>query len=280
MLEIPIEDLLRFVREDAPFGDITTSAVVPATDCTAVILTREPCVVAGLKEAISLFSYFGIVCSSTLQDGDEVQEGTKLLSCTGSAHSILLLERTVVNLMGRMSGIATSARIVSRKVSRVNPSCLVAVTRKTAPGLRIADKKAAVIGGAESHRFSLSDAILIKDNHLALVPLREAIQKALAYSPYRVVEVEVEDSTGACIAAETGAHIILLDNMSPEEIKKTVDLLVDRGLRNRVKIEISGGISHDTIETYASLPVDIISIGSITHTVRSIDLSLDILPSS
>ncbi len=275
-----MDDLLRYVREDAPFGDVTTSAVIPVMNCRAVIIARENGVIAGLHDVIRLFSYYEIACSSTKQDGDEVQAGDELLFCTGSAHTILLLERTVLNLMGRMSGIATSVRRVSELVTSVNQSCRVAVTRKTAPGLRIADKKAALIGGAETHRFCLSDAILIKDNHLVLVPLQEAVLRAVSYSPYRVVEVEVEDSQSACIAAESGAAILLLDNMSPEEVQETVDLLIAKNLKKLVKIEISGGITHENIGRYASLPVDIISLGSLTHTVRPVDMSLDILPSS
>ncbi len=276
-LEIPLRDLIRFVEEDSPFGDITTSAIIPDSDCSAEIITRQNCVVAGLAEVIRLATHYQISCSSRISDGQVLAAGDTVLSWSGSAHAILLLERTALNLLGRMSGIATAARKTVEEVRTINPSCRVAVTRKTAPGLRIADKKAAIIGGAEPHRFSLSDAILIKDNHLALVPLPVAVERGVSFSPYRVVEVEVEDADSACIAAERGADIILLDNMDPATVQQTLDILSARGLRNRVVIEISGGITPDSISAYARLPIDIISLGSLTHSVTQVDMSLTIL---
>ncbi|MBN1168093.1 MAG: carboxylating nicotinate-nucleotide diphosphorylase [Methanospirillaceae archaeon] len=274
---MPLRDLIRFVEEDSPFGDITTSAIIPDSDCSAKIITRQDCVVAGLAEVIRLAIHYRISCFSCVSDGQVLAAGDTVLSWSGSAHAILLLERTALNLLGRMSGIATAARKTVEEVRTINPSCRVAVTRKTAPGLRVADKKAAIIGGAEPHRFSLSDAILIKDNHLALVSLPIAVECAVSFSPYRVVEVEVEDAESACIAAEQGAGIILLDNMDPAALQHTLDLLSARGLRDRVKVEISGGINPDSLSAYARLSIDIISLGFLTHSVSQVDMSLTIL---
>jgi len=160
------------------------------------------------------------------------------------------------------------------KVKNVNPKVKIAGTRKTL--LRRIDKRAIIIGGGDPHRFSLSDAILIKDNHLKLVSLEDAIRRAKAFSNYKIVEVEVENIEDCLKAAKAGADIIMLDNMSPDEISEAIELLKKESLRENVKIEISGGISEENILEYAKLDVDVISLGSLTHSVRNFDLSLEI----
>ena len=170
----PLDILLAYIDEDCPQGDITSEAVIPDITCGATIKAEDDGIVAGLEEAKMLFSHFGISVKSGARDGDEVRRGDEILSIRGSARSILLVERTVLNIIGRMSGIATQTRKMVEIVSAVNKKCRVAATRKTCPGFRIFDKKAVIIGGGEPHRFCLSDGILIKDNHLALVPLRDA----------------------------------------------------------------------------------------------------------
>lgn len=174
-----------------------------------------------------------------------------------------------------MSGIATETRKLVEKVRKVNPRVKVAGTRKSL--LRLIDKRAIMIGGGEPHRFSLSDAILIKDNHLALVPLEEAIKRAKEFSVYKVVEVEVENLEDAVKAAKAGADVIMLDNMKPQEIKEVIEKLRELGLRDGVKIEVSGGITPENIEEYAKLDVDVISLGYLTHSVRNFDVSLEIV---
>lgn len=185
------------------------------------------------------------------------------------------MERTALNIIGRMSGIATETRKLVEKVRKVNPRVKVAGTRKSL--LRLIDKRAIMIGGGEPHRFSLSDAILIKDNHLALVPLEEAIKRAKEFSVYKVVEVEVENLEDAVKAAKAGADVIMLDNMKPQEIKEVIEKLRELGLRDGVKIEVSGGITPENIEEYAKLDVDVISLGYLTHSVRNFDVSLEIV---
>ena len=277
MRMIPIEDLLRFVREDAPWGDATSEAVVPDVVCRAVIRAKDTGIVAGLEEARALFEHLGVMVHQRTPDGRPVVPGTTLLELEGRARAILLLERTALNIIGRMSGIATRTREAVDAVRVVSPDVRVAATRKTAPGLRALDKKAVVLGGGDPHRYSLSDMVLIKDNHLALVPLPEAIRKAKEWSRYRVVEVEVETARDAVGAAVAGADIILLDNMAPDAVREAVGSLVARGLRERVTIEVSGGVAGGDLAGYAAAGIDIISMGALTHTVRNFDVSLDIL---
>ncbi|WP_297549625.1 carboxylating nicotinate-nucleotide diphosphorylase [Thermococcus sp.] len=273
---VPFSYLLKFIEEDAPFGDITSEAVIPeGVRAKAVVLAKQEGVIAGVEEAKALFEHFGVKVEVKKRDGEEVRRGDVILELEGDARAILLVERTALNVMGRMSGIATEVRRLVERVKAVNPKVKIAGTRKTL--LRPIDKRAILIGGGEPHRFSLSDAILIKDNHLALVPLGEAIKRAKAFSAYKVIEVEVESLEGALNAVKAGADVVMLDNMTPVQIAKTIEALKREGLRDRVKIEVSGGITPENIEEYAKLDVDVISLGYLTHSIRNFDVSLEIL---
>lgn len=274
-----VEYLQKFLAEDAPFGDITTTAVLPpSVNCRAQVRVKENGVIAGVEEAEMLCTAEGITATPLVMDGCVVTAGTVVLDLAGSADSVLLVERTVLNLMGRMSGIATETAACCRLVEAVKSRARVAATRKTAPGLRLLDKKAVTLGGGEPHRFSLSDAVLIKDNHLALVPVAEAIARARQFSCYKTVEVEAETTEAAVEAAWCGADQVLLDNMSVERVSETLTALEAEGLREQVLIEVSGGITTRNLQEYARLGVDLISIGGLTHSVRNLDMSLDVLP--
>ncbi|MDV3104272.1 carboxylating nicotinate-nucleotide diphosphorylase [Thermococcus waiotapuensis] len=273
---VSLEYLLGFIQEDAPFGDVTSEAVIPEDmKAKAIIIAKASGIIAGVEEARALFEHFGVSVDIRKRDGEEVRKGDIILELEGNARAILLVERTALNVMGRMSGIATEVRRLVEKVKAVNPKVRVAGTRKTL--LRQIDKRAILIGGGEPHRFSLSDAILIKDNHLALVPLEEAIRRAKEFSLYKVVEVEVESLEDALRAARAGADVVMLDNMNPVEISRTLEALKREGLRDRVKIEVSGGITPENIEEYARLDIDIISLGHLTHSVKNFDVSLEII---
>jgi nicotinate-nucleotide pyrophosphorylase (carboxylating) len=275
---VPIEYLLQFIEEDAPFGDATSDAVIPDISCTAVIRSEQEGIIAGLEEASALFTYFGIQVRSEVADGALVRRGDTLRSLSGNAKKILLVERTALNIIGRMSGIATRTHQMAGVVSTINPRCRVAGTRKTCPGFRALDKKAVVLGGGEPHRSSLSDGILIKDNHLVLVPFVDAIRAAKNATRYKKIEVEVETLNDALVAAKTGADIIMLDNMSPPLIRETLAALTNEGLRDAVIIELSGGIDDENIKAYAALGADVISLGALTHTVKNFSVNLEILP--
>ncbi len=273
-----IDYLLHFIEEDAPFGDVTSSAIIPDITCSAVIRAEQHGIIAGLKEVSLLFSHFGVSAESLVKDGDLVRQGDSLLLLKGDAKKILLVERTALNIIGRMSGIATQTKKLADIVSSINNTCRVAATRKTCPGFQVLDKKAVKIGGGDPHRMNLSDGILIKDNHLVLIPLIPAIRAAKKVSAYTKVEVEVETSEDALSAARAGADIIMLDNMNPEKVTQTINILKHEGLREQVIIEISGGIDEMNLPAYAALNIDVISLGALTHTVKNLSVNLEILP--
>lgn len=277
---VTLSYLFRFIEEDAPKGDITSEVIIPEVDCHAVIRAERDGIVAGLAEATMLFSHFSVAVAAGRSDGDAVRSGDILLSLEGSAKKILLVERTALNIIGRMSGIATLTHTLNSIVRKKNPSCRVAATRKTCPGFGALDKKAAFIGGGDPHRANLSEGFLIKDNHLALVPLKEAIGRAKAYSAYKKIEVEVETGEDAVAAARYGADIIMLDNMNPTQVSAAIHLLKGAGLRERVTIEVSGGIEEKMLGDYAACGVDVISMGALTHTVRNFSVTLEISPYS
>jgi nicotinate-nucleotide pyrophosphorylase (carboxylating) len=275
---VVLDYLLQFIEEDAPSGDVTSAAIIPDITCNAVIRAEQAGIIAGLEEASTLFSHFGVSVNHLAKDGDAVCPNDSLILLNGDAKKILLVERTALNIIGRMSGIATQTRKMADVVSSVNPSCRVAATRKTCPGFRILDKKAVKIGGGDPHRMNLSDGILIKDNHLALVPLGRAIQEAKMGTSYKKIEVEVETPENAMFAAKAGADIIMLDNMSLGQITRTISELKSEGLRDRIIIELSGGIDESSLPRYAALDVDVISLGVLTHSVKNLSVNLEIIP--
>jgi nicotinate-nucleotide pyrophosphorylase (carboxylating) len=275
---VSLEYLLHYIDEDAPSGDVTSEAVIPDMRCRAEISAEQAGIIAGLCEATMLFSHYDVTVEQSAQDGRIVKAGDKLLSLTGDAKKILLIERTALNIIGRMSGIATQTCEMVKTVSAINGKCRIAATRKTCPGFRALDKKAVQLGGGEPHRGSLSDGILIKDNHLALVSLKKAITAAKKITIYKKIEVEVETPADALLAASAGADIILLDNMNLGLVKTTLDELGKKGLRDRVIIELSGGIEPNTLRDFAALEVDVISMGTLTHTVRNFSVKLEIVP--
>jgi nicotinate-nucleotide pyrophosphorylase (carboxylating) len=274
---LPIGELLRFVEEDAPSGDLTSSALAPLGRCRAEIRAKAAGIVAGIAEASALFTHFGISVHQALPDGDACAPGTLILTLEGDAEQILLVERTALNILSRMSGIATGTRAVVEEARKVRPSLRIAATRKTCPGMRALDKKAVILGGGEAHRATLSDMILIKDNHLKLVPMEEAMKRARGRAPSGRIEVEVTSGEEAVLAAESGAGIIMFDNMDPASIREAIRNLEARGLRRRVLLEASGGIGSGNLEDYASLDLDRISMGALTHSVHGLDLSLEIV---
>ncbi len=275
---VSLDYLLQFIHEDAPFGDATSDAVIPDISCHAIIRAEQAGIIAGIDETVRLFTHFGAEVEYRVSDGTQVSRGDTLLALSGRAKMILFIERTALNIIGRMSGIATQTRAMVDIVRAENPRCRVAGTRKTSPGFRALDKKAVLIGGGDPHRYCLSDGILIKDNHLALVPLVDAIGRARKMTEYKKIEVEVETTPDALTAAKAGADILMLDNMSPEQIRGTLAALEQEGVRNRIVIELSGGINPETIRHYASLGADVISLGAITHSVRNFSVNLEILP--
>ncbi len=276
MTAVQLVRLLAFVEADAPFGDVTSEAVLDGGDCTAWLRFRETGIAAGLAEAEALFAHYGAAVERCAEDGNRVAAGAVALAIEGPVRGVLLVERTALNLVGRMSGIATATARYAALARESDPRARVAATRKTAPGLGLLDKRAVLLGGGDPHRFTLSDGVLIKDNHLALVSIEEAVRRARAFTAYKTVEVEVETADEAVRAARAGADIVMLDNMTPGGAKEAIDALAAAGLRDRVRVEISGGVTEATIGAYAVAGADLISVGALTHSVRSLDLTLEV----
>ena len=262
-----------FLAEDIGKGDITSN-LLPRKKISASIIVRQGGIVAGVQHVKYIFASRGCKVKILKKDGSTIKPNQKIIIISGFAHTILSCERTALNLLSRMSGIATQTNHLMNKIKKVNPKVKLYSTRKTAPGLRLFDKEAVEIGGGNRHRVSLDQMIMIKDNHLAVTGLLELIQKAR--KKYRTIEVEVESLTDAILAAKAGASIIMLDNRSPKEILKIVNTLKKLHLRDKVRIEASGGINSTNIQSYARTGVDMISVGKITSSVSGLDLSLEV----
>jgi len=277
--DIMRQDLARLVYEDIGFEDLTTQALIPPSMIIrGRIVAQEEGVVAGLELASSIFREFSIQTSLKKQDGDWVAPWEVLMEVEGEARSILSVERTALNLLMRMSGIATLTHSIIEMVREVNPTVIIAGTRKTTPGLQFFEKDAIRVGGGDTHRYRLDDAVLIKDNHLALVgSVTEAVERARKHASFtKKIEVEADTLDQALQAAQAGADIVLLDNMSLDQIRTVLSLLKNGGLRDKVLVEASGGINPDNIMAYAKLEVDVISTGYITHSARSLNLNLEL----
>ena len=268
------KELLRFISEDIQGGDIT-SVLLPKKKIKAKIISRQEGVLAGVKFAGDIFRLKGCSVKIIKKDGAKLKSNQMILQISGNAGTVLSCERTALNLLSRMSGIATQTNFLVSKIRKINRKIKLYSTRKTAPGLRFFDKEAVAIGGGHKHRMSLNDMVMIKDNHLLVTNSMEGIIKN-ARKRHKHVEVEVENQRDAVLAANSGATIAMLDNFSPVQIKKTITALQKKKLRNKVKLEASGGINSKNITAYAKTGVDMISVGSITNSVKGLDLSLEV----
>lgn len=274
------EKLRKFLEEDLGQGDLTTLVTVPeGTVVEAEIIAKEPGVIAGVEEAVTLLESFGLKADVLVSDGAKVKKNAVVLKIVGDARALLSVERTLLNLLSRMSGIATATSRLVEKVRSAGYKTQVACTRKVAPGLLYFDKKAVMLGGGDTHRMHLDDLILIKDNHLAIAGgVVEAVSKARkAVSFVKKIEVEVSTVNEALEAAKAGADIIMLDNFSPKQIKKAIAMLETEGFRNKVLIEASGEINGRNLLKFAAAGVNIISLGAITHSAKALNLSLEVV---
>ena len=269
------KELLRFISEDIQGGDIT-SVLLPKKKIKAKIISRQEGVLAGVKFAGDIFRLKGCNVKIIKKDGAKLKSNQIILQISGNAGTVLSCERTALNLLSRMSGIATQTNFLVSKIRKINTKTKLYSTRKTAPGLRFFDKEAIMIGGGHKHRMSLNDMVMIKDNHLLVTNSMEDIIKN-ARKRHKHVEVEVENQRDAILAASSGATIVMLDNFSPVQIKKTITALQKKKLRNKIKLEASGGINSKNITAYAKTGVDMISVGSITNSVKGLDLSLEVI---
>ncbi|THE63007.1 carboxylating nicotinate-nucleotide diphosphorylase [Salinadaptatus halalkaliphilus] len=257
----------RWLREDIGHHDVTNQ--VPG-ETTGRLVAKEDGVVAGVDAATAVFEYLGVEVHDALEAGTQVDTGDEVCWVEGPAREVLRGERVAVNLAGHASGIATRTRAVVDRARTESSDVRIAATRKTTPGLRGLEKRAVVAGGGDSHRLDLSHMVMVKDNHVAEMGLEGAIDHFQARTSFATqLDVEVESVADAPRAAEAGADIVLLDNMTPAETSEAVDLLE----AHDTLAEASGGITLEMVADYAATGVDIISMGSLTHSADTLDLS-------
>ena len=255
-----------------PFGDITTDYSVPENvNSRAYMITKQEGVIAGIEVCIEAFKMLDpdTKVIPLVEDGDFVEAGTRILEIEGKSRALLKAERTALNLLQRLSGIATITRLYVEKIIGYNAK--VTDTRKTTPGLRALEKYAVRKGGGTNHRLSLSDGVLIKDNHIKAVGgIKKAVEAVREHIPHTVkIEVEAETLKQVKEALESGADIIMLDNMPPDIMEQAVKMINHRAIT-----EASGNVTLDNIQKIAATGVDIISIGALTHSVKAMDISM------
>ncbi len=271
-----MDDIDKFLKEDLGVdGDITSDSLFTDEFAEAKIIANQNCIIAGLKKVEIVFEKTGAETELHVNDGDFIKKEAVVAIIKGSARSILKGERLALNILGRMSGIATETKKFVEICKSINPKVTVAATRKTTPGFRKFEKRAVEIGGGESHRFGLYDAVMIKDNHIKLIgSVEEAIKKVKEKVKDKIIEVEVENEEDAIIAAKLNVDVIMLDNFDSKSAEKVAKKI--REVNSRILIEISGGVTFDNIGDYASF-ADRISLGYLTHSIKSKDFSLEII---
>ncbi len=270
-----LDTLLRnFLAEDLEHGDITTEAIFsPADRAEAVLVARHPMTVVGIETvAARVFRLLdpSVACTGAVADGSRVETGTELLTIGGATRTLLRAERVALNLVQRLCGIATLTSAFADAVKHTKAK--IVDTRKTTPGLRLLEKYAVRVSGGHNHRYSLSDGVLIKDNHIAACgSITEAVRRVRARVPH-TINVEVETDTLAqveeCLACSVG--VIMLDNMDLATMRQAVALIGGRAI-----VEASGGVNLDTVRGIAETGVDIISVGALTHSARACDIGMD-----
>jgi nicotinate-nucleotide pyrophosphorylase (carboxylating) len=273
------EKLQKMLAEDVGQGDITTALIVPEDSMAeAEVIAKELGVVAGIEEGRILLESLGLKVEALASDGEKIKEKQVLIKISGDTRTILSVERTLLNILSRMSGIATTTKKLKEKLQKTGLKTKVACTRKTAPGLLYFDKKAVLIGGGDTHRLHLDDMILIKDNHIKVAGgIEEAVKKVRERASFsKKIEVEVARIEDVLAAAKAGVDIIMMDNFSPKQIEKAIKLLKKAGFLGKFLLEASGGIKTENIIEFASTGVDIVSLGEITDSPKTLDISLEI----
>ena len=272
-----IDALKRFLDEDVRSGDLTTQLTIPEdTEALATIYAKEKSVLAGIEEVAAIAEFSDLTYEILAYEGNWVDPQQPVMRLKGSAWTLLTVERVCLNIVQRMSGIATKVYNMVSAAREVNPTVKIAATRKTTPGFRFFEKRAVVVGGGDPHRYALDDMVLIKNNHItAAGGVREAVSVArekVSFSKKISCEArtlqEVQEAIGA------GADIILLDNFKPKDVGGLIEVLKKEGTRDKVILEVSGGVNEENVREFAKTGVDVLSSGSLTHSYKSSDFNM------
>ncbi len=267
-----------FIEEDCTFIDVSSNFISDNSTVSAKIIAKTEGFISGLEELAILFEILKVDINFKKKDGEKIEKGDIILELKGNAKNILIGERVGLNLATHMSAITTTTREYVNLVKTSGKNVKIAATRKTIPGLRIFEKKAVLMGGGETHRFSLDDMIVLKDTHLKLYSgdVKRLLVEVKAKASFsKKIEIEIENVDDVLIAAKNEADIIMLDNMSPDQVEDAITILRNHKLRDNVIIEVSGGINKETIVDYIIAEPDIISIGNLTQfPSKQVDLSL------
>jgi nicotinate-nucleotide pyrophosphorylase (carboxylating) len=272
-----VDAVSRAIAEDVlPLGDLTAGLVPGDRRATVDVVSRGAGVVAGQACAVEAFAQIdpGVTVTWLRPDGSGVTPGDVVATVEGPLRSILTAERTALNFLGHLSGVATLTRAYVDAVHAANPATRVLDTRKTTPGLRALEKAAVRAGGGHNHRGSLSEAVLVKDNHLGGATITDAVARARSQWPGRMVEVECDRLGQVDEAVAAGATVVLLDNMGPDQVAEAVARV--RGAGSDILIEVSGGVSLATAPALAAAGADVLSAGALTHSAPALDLGLDL----
>jgi nicotinate-nucleotide pyrophosphorylase (carboxylating) len=274
-----VDAVSRAVAEDVlPLGDLTAGLIDGGRRAVADVVSRAAGVVAGRACAVEAFAQVDpeVVVTWRVADGGEVGPGDVVATVEGPLRSILTAERTALNFLGHLSGVATLTRAYVDAVRAANPATRVLDTRKTTPGLRALEKAAVRAGGGRNHRGNLSEAVLVKDNHLGGASIGDAVARARSLWPGRMIEVECDRMDQVAEAAAAGATVIMLDNMGPDQVAEAVALVRSAG--STALVEVSGGVSLATAPALAAAGADLLSAGALTHSAPVLDLGLDLRP--
>jgi nicotinate-nucleotide pyrophosphorylase (carboxylating) len=273
--------LREFLEEDCRFKDVSSAFIPESSTSSAKIIAKSDGFVSGLEELNILYNILNVNVNTHIEDGEKVKKGDRIATLEGNTREILLGERVGLNILTHMSAITTTTRFFVDIIQNAGKKTKIACTRKTIPGMRIFEKRAVEIGGGDTHRMSLDDMILLKDTHLKfydgnIQKLLKDVKQRASFS--KKIELEVEKVDDAIVAVKNGIDIIMLDNMSPNQVKQAIDDLIQKDLRERTIIEISGGVTAENIEDYLVAEPDIISSSQLTQfPSKKVDLSLRFL---
>jgi nicotinate-nucleotide pyrophosphorylase (carboxylating) len=276
--EVVFKKFIEWLCEDVPYWDVTSEIIPPEVTCEAVVIAKENGVAACCEDLALILEKIGFTVRVLKKSGEEFRKMDQIMWIKGNMRRLMEIERLLLNILSQAFGVATLTRAFVEKARRISPNVKIAATRKVKPGFQYFEKKAIAAAGGDTHRLNLSDMILIKENHLKYFnSVGEAVKKAREIASFsKKIEVEVAEAEDAVEAAEAGADIIMLDNCTPERARRTIEMLREKGLRDKVLIEVSGGVKLENLEEYVETGPDIISSGELTHSAKAIDISLEV----